>query len=161
MNVCGAEGCVRTVHAKGLCKRHYLRVRRHGSVDALRGPNGGGYLSHGYRVHSDGGKRNIEHNMIVEKILGRKLRWPEEVHHSDKDRANNTPSNLVVCPNHAYHMLLHVRMRALDNSGNANYRKCKYCHQYDDPVNLYINGRCAYHSQCVNTYNQKRKGDQI
>lgn len=35
-----------------------------------------------------------EHRLVMEQILGRKLRKGEIVHHVDGDRANNAPSNL-------------------------------------------------------------------
>jgi hypothetical protein len=55
-----------------------------------------GYLIHdGYRaVKLPGGKRVLEHRLIMEKVLGRSLFADENVHHKDGDRANNDPSNL-------------------------------------------------------------------
>jgi hypothetical protein len=61
--------------------------------------------AHGHSVY--------EHFLVAEKALGRFLKHPEEVHHVDGNPANNTPSNLVVCPNRAYHMLLHRRQRLI------------------------------------------------
>jgi hypothetical protein len=51
----------------------------------------------------------FEHIVVVEAVLGRSLKVGEEVHHKDRNRANNAPSNLVVCASHAEHMKLHAR----------------------------------------------------
>ena len=48
-----------------------------------------GYLLHGYVR---------DHVAVVERIIGKKLPKGAIVHHWDGDRLNNTPSNLVVCP---------------------------------------------------------------
>lgn len=70
----------------------------------------GGYSYGGVIVVCGSGKQ-YEHILIAEKALGRPLPPGAEVHHWDKDRWNNTPTNLVICPDHAYHMLIHKRMR--------------------------------------------------
>lgn len=51
-------------------------------------------------------KWSLEHVVIAEKALGRKLRKGECVHHIDMDALNNKPSNLLICSN-AYHAWLH------------------------------------------------------
>jgi hypothetical protein len=58
------------------------------------------------------------------------------VHHVDENPLNNAPSNLVICPTPGYHRQIHARMDALKIAGNANWRKCPYCSQYDDPSNM-------------------------
>ncbi|SRR6266404_3124747 len=86
-----------------------------------------------YKGRTNG--ERYEHRAIAAKALGRSLRGTEEVHHVD-GRLNN--DNLVICPDHAYHMLLHIRQRAFDACGNYNCRKCSICKQWDDPSNLRI-----------------------
>src|SRR3990167_7062494 len=78
----------------------------------------------------------LEHVLIVERILGREIRRPIEIHHVDGNGRNNTHSNLVVCPDRAYHSLLHMRTEALNACGNPNKRKCRFCRRWDDPENL-------------------------
>ena len=58
-------------------------------------PKGDFYIDgDGYaRIRVDG-KMVHEHRHVMSKILGRKLRKGEIVHHKDGDRANNNPSNL-------------------------------------------------------------------
>jgi hypothetical protein len=100
----------------------------------------GKVVNHGYvlvklpaheRADSQGYVR--EHILIAEKALGKPLPMGAEIHHMDKDGTNNKPGNLVICQDHAYHHLLHVRMRAYEACGKAHYRKCQFCKTYDDP----------------------------
>lgn len=119
----------------------------------------------GYRIyrHSRFAKGVFEHVMIAEKALGRSLPKGVEVHHVNENRADNTPGNLVLCQDHAYHMLLQRRTRALNACGNADWLKCKICKQYDDPKNLrqYNDGSPnrvrAMHRACVAKQSAKRK----
>ena len=48
-----------------------------------------------------------EHRVVAEKMLGRKLRKSEVVHHIDLNKQNNDESNLVVLPNTSVHSHLH------------------------------------------------------
>jgi hypothetical protein len=92
----------------------------------------------------------LEHILVCERTLGKNLPPKAEPHHMDSDRKNNDPSNLVVCQDRGYHMFLERRTRALKACGHADWRKCKYCHEYDAPTNLYINGSTVYHRVCRN-----------
>jgi hypothetical protein len=97
------------------------------------------------------GTYTSEHTIIVEKALGRKLAYPEQVHHVDGNGRNNTPGNLVVCPDKKYHSLLHLRQKALDASGNPNYRQCVGCKKYDDIAKMNSYGYISvqyYHKGC-------------
>ena len=50
------------------------------------------------------------HRLIAEKVLGRKLKRNECVHHIDGNGLNNQHSNLIICTL-GYHMQLHARQR--------------------------------------------------
>jgi hypothetical protein len=52
------------------------------------------YISQGYRFIRVGEHFEAEHRVIMEQILGRKLRKGELVHHKDGNRSNNNPNNL-------------------------------------------------------------------
>lgn len=62
----------------------------------------------------------LEHVLTAERALGAYLPPSAEVHHVDGDGRNNTPSNLVICQDAAYHKLLHVRARIIRSGGNPN-----------------------------------------
>lgn len=56
--------------------------------------------------------KGTEHRQIAEKVLGRKLRPDECVHHIDFNKANNSLDNLVVLTNSE-----HARLHALERLG--------------------------------------------
>lgn len=101
-----------------------------------------------------------EHILLAEKVLGKPLPKGAVVHHADGNSFNNTLTNLVICPDRAYHNLLHARMRALAVCGHADWRKCSYCKEYDNPENMVIQkhygrpieGNSMMHKQCKLDY---------
>lgn len=162
MNKCSVDGCDRDRKGVKYCGAHYMRLKRHGHVGGCQvktiAPKGSGHINHdGYRYLEIDGREVFEHVLIVEKVLGRRLRGQEEVHHANEVKADNRPDNLVICPNRSYHKLLHTRTRALNACGNANWLKCKYCHKYDDPEKLKIFGFHRYHSDCELDYRRALK----
>jgi hypothetical protein len=90
----------------------------------------------GYKIIGKKG-RDLEHRKVVEKALGKPLPKGSIVHHINGDRLDNSPKNLVLCPNQAYHLLLHLREEALRESGDANKLRCGICKQFDDRKNLW------------------------
>lgn len=143
------------------CRKKYLsdRYRR---LNPTKPPR---VLRSAYRFKNDGNGSGItEHKVIVEKVLGKSLGESVEIHHVDGNGQNNSHANLVVCPDHAYHALLHRRQRALDACGNANWLKCVFCKQYDAPEKLHlyipkdqVTPR-ANHVSCSTGNRRKRKG---
>lgn len=49
-----------------------------------------------------------EHRLVMEKLIGRRLRSDEIVHHIDLDPSNNSPENLLLIESHSMHGLLHT-----------------------------------------------------
>lgn len=94
---------------------------------------------------------------IVEGVLGKPLSPGAEVHHIDGNTFNYNNSNLVICEDHAYHCLLHMRTKALIACGHANWRKCQFCGEYDSLGNLYIspNFTQCWHRECRNQYQEE------
>jgi hypothetical protein len=95
---CAKDGCPEPVQARGYCQVHYQRVLRLGDagpVGLLKAADGDGSKDgRGYRVITVDGKRYLEHRYVMECQLGRPL-WPdEEVHHRNRIRDDNDPSNL-------------------------------------------------------------------
>jgi len=103
-----------------------------------------------------------EHTAVAEAALGRVLPVGAEVHHFNGDKTDNRGANLVICPDHKYHALLHTRTNALRACGNPEWRKCPYCKQHDDPSNMVIHKLKKQddryeHQGCANAYQKKRK----
>lgn len=100
----------------------------------------------------------FEHILVAEKVLGKHLSLTAVIHHIDGDGTNNKKNNLVICNNKSYHQLIHVRERALKESGNKNWRKCRTCRKYDDIQKLKKSpkGTSYYHQECANTYYNER-----
>ncbi len=115
---------------------------------------------HGYIIHKKGKIQKMEHVIVAEKVLGKPLPKGTEIHHIDGNKKNNDTRNLVVCPTHAYHSLLHMRTRALETCNHPDWIKCKFCKKYDDPKNLYVcpnDGANAWHTRCHNTWRSELK----
>lgn len=159
MTTCTVEGCSNHVRAKGLCNAHWLRQRRHGHTGALRRASGEGTVRPDRRrMVTVGGDQVREHIAVAEKALGHALPAGAQVHHVDYDPSHNSNTNLVVCPDDRYHKLLHVRTDALNACGNADWRKCGLCKQYDSPENLSRHGtrESFYHRRCAAAYQRNR-----
>ena len=94
------DDCHEPVYARGLCRLHYQRVHVLGHADPgpvglLKAASGqGGYDGRGYRVITVDGQRYLEHRWVMEQTLGRLLEPDEEVHHRNRIRDDNDPSNL-------------------------------------------------------------------
>lgn len=146
MRTCLVENCGRVHLAKGYCQMHYLRMYKNGSLSKKEG-----------HVRKDGYKyfakfKKLEHVMIAEKVLGKPLPKKAVVHHVDENPLNNVPTNLVVCPDQRYHILLHVRMRAMAACGNPDWRPCSRCTDYDDTNHMKLRGRQYHHAACEVEY---------
>lgn len=109
-NKCSVEGCGLPSQGKGFCNKHYQKWRKYGNPLAggsRRSDGEGTYNSDGYKII----RGKAEHIRIAEKALGKELPKGAVVHHVDEDKSNNANDNLVICPSHSYHMLIHARMK--------------------------------------------------
>jgi hypothetical protein len=70
------------------------------------------------RVYRVRGRRRL-HRLRAEAALGHPLPPKAQVHHPDNDPWNAN-ARLVICPDYAYHALLHQRERVLRAGGNPN-----------------------------------------
>lgn len=133
---CTVDGCSNARDTREWCRKHYTRWQRHG--DPLRIKNRERLPSgpRSYAHLSVNGKAQAIHILIAEKAIGRELSKGEIVHHANGNRLDNRNANLVICPDRAYHNLLHTRLRAWQECGDPNRRKCAFCGQYDDVNNL-------------------------
>ena len=122
----------------------------------MRTPEGNGYFK--VRI---GNKQVREHIAVAEKAFGRKLPCGAIVHHADRNKSNNENSNLVICPNDAYHLILHRRLRAMDACGNPNWVKCWVCKTYSSPDDIVVNGKNTHHKKCVNEYQNKARAIRV
>ena len=99
-----------------------------------------------------------EHIRVVERALGKYLPSTAIVHHMDGNPSNNAPKNLVVCPDQAYHKLLHQRAVAFAACGDASALKCDLCHSFERQEEMreysYRRGKGHYgrHLSCNRKY---------
>lgn len=126
-------------------------ARFRGSVSS----HGDGYLV----VRQSIGITKLQHVAIAERLMGGPLPRGAEVHHVNGVRSDNRSENLVVCPDTAYHQLLHRRQRALDACGDPDKRQCSFCRKWDDKENLYIPKRSGRieHRACGRVYRAELK----
>jgi hypothetical protein len=169
--ICSISGCGKQVLARNLCQKHYSRQYKHGNTETVlskRDWEPGEFrvsLRSGYKMlYGENQWARGEHLLIAEKALGSPLPKGAQVHHVDENPLNNDPTNLVICPNQAYHSLLHQRQRAYDASGHADWLRCPYCKTHDDPNNLYVqvsgkNIGQSFHRACRNSYSRNRSSE--
>jgi len=97
---CTVANCTEPARGHGYCRKHYQRWRAHG--DPLTSAydresewtlNKDGYLRKTTYV-AGRPVQVLRHRMVMEEILGRKLRRGETVHHKNGIRHDNKPENL-------------------------------------------------------------------
>lgn len=146
---CSVEGCEAPHIARGYCQNHYRMFRKHGSPTPPKAKPKVHTATGGYKFVMVGGKVKYLHIIVAEKALGRPLPPGAEVHHVNGDPSDNSPENLVICPDHKYHMLIHQRERALAATGNPEHRPCRICGQHDAIENMAPHRNQFYHRACM------------
>lgn len=103
------------------------------------------YLREHHLASTDG--MVYEHILIAEQILGRPLKFGEEVHHEDRNRANNTKENLFVFKTKSDHARYHKNnLMYLTQDGSyispeiINHSVCKSCGNFF--VNIWNTSHC-------------------
>lgn len=91
-----------------MCDNHYRRMKRNGSPYLHKNQEWGKaktVRADGYIYVTHEGKQVMEHRLIMEQHLGRKLTDEEVVHHKDGNRQHNEISNLEVMTRslHSFH----------------------------------------------------------
>lgn len=115
-----------------MAKKTFLGMTGNAGLGVLRKPAGQRSPNSRYRKVN-----NIPmHRLIVEQRTGLKLKPHQQVHHVDPDDKITNEGLFVVCEDAAYHQLLEMRTRALKACGNPNFRKCRFCEQWDDPKKM-------------------------
>lgn len=118
--------------------------------------NGGErFHENGYRLirrpnhpRADAGGYVREHHLVVEEAIGKPVPEGAVVHHIDGDVTNNEPSNLVLCEDNAYHLLLHRRQARLEATDDPDAIRCGFCGEFDGEMYVYPNDRKGYHPEC-------------
>lgn len=126
--ICTVDECDGTVEARDLCAMHYQRQKRTGDLGGpgrkdRSGPGNsnwrggrvrGGHQNRYWKVwqpeHSaaDPNGYVLEHRLVMEAHLGRRLTTDEVVHHLNEDPSDNRVENLAVM-SQTEHARLHTR----------------------------------------------------
>lgn len=121
-------------------------------------PNGKGHITtDGRNRFMIRGRVMMLNRLMAEKALGKELPKGVIVHHIDENTGNDLGNNLVICEDKKYHRLLHLRTNAIRNGKPANFRKCRFCKQYDSPENLRIFIAGVHHKECINQYYKTKR----
>lgn len=154
--------CLKVFHGK--LKRRFCSHSCHGKSrigDQNTNWHGGRELprcDYGYRpVYAPDNPRAhrnhvFEHVLVAEKVLGFYLPAKAVVHHVNRNGADNSHSNLVICENQGYHRLLHARQRIAEAGGRPGIDKicsrCKLIKRRTEFSNTAFHGQLAPASIC-------------
>ena len=68
-----------------------------------------GCINHGYRQLHLGNKKEYEHRYVMERHLGRELKYSEHIHHKDRNKLNNSIGNLQIMTQSEHSKLHHPK----------------------------------------------------
>jgi hypothetical protein len=125
---CGKEFQLIKGHAGAADRRFCTRACK---IASVRGTNHHNWRGGRWQVKSSGYMMNqcpirkrayLEHHIIAERVLGRKMKREELVHHLNADKADNDNRNLLICTI-GYHRSLERRMSEMwQREHFPNYR---------------------------------------
>lgn len=106
------------LYQSGFCKECYLEIdkERQEKRKETKLKDAKGYI----RVYDDDGKLVLEHRLVMEKHLGRKLKKEEVIIWRDGNRSNNDLSNLMIGFKNGT-PLEHLRCNHCDTRGDFTY----------------------------------------
>ena len=80
-------------------------------------------------VRKDGGYKR-RNRVIMEEIIGRKLKTTEVIHHINGDKSDDRPENLYICSSRAEHTAIHFQtmevIKQLLEQNKLTFKKGKY-----------------------------------
>lgn len=96
-------------HRTQASRRH---LRRYCSLQCAGMAKSRPGIANGYVYNRRDGRRIADHVHAAEKVLGRRLKRGEVVHHINGNKLDNRNQNLLICTR-GYHVALHFRMSDL------------------------------------------------
>jgi hypothetical protein len=161
---------------KACCSKECARLRQRGPLNSAwkggRQIESNGYVRVWMPSHPRADKNGtvLEHLLVAQAALGYPVPARHPVHHFDENKSNNERSNLVICQDNRYHMLLHARKRILDAGGDPDKVKiCGVCKQLVQREEFHknratidgLNQNCKPCQKRLanNRYAEKRKAD--
>lgn len=95
------------------CYKEYRKGNNHPLYKGGRWITSDGYIRIIKSKHPEADKSGciLEHRYLVEKKIGRYLKYGEVVHHIDGDRQNNNIDNLMLFNNHSEHIKFHTKIK--------------------------------------------------
>lgn len=82
-------------------------------------------IQNGYYAYNYRGKRYLEHRILLELILNKKLKNSDVVHHKDHDKSNNCFQNLQVMNNYEHLSLHHAGSKKPTSNQNPSNKLTK------------------------------------
>jgi len=118
------------------------------SSKSKRGAKNGSWKG-GVHVATDGYVRHLtgikkyerEHRLLAERALGHPLPPQSVVHHFNESKTDNSPGNLVLCQDRAYHNLLHARLDRLKDTGSLDLKRCSTCQEVKALGSFHVSSR--------------------
>lgn len=153
-----SPGNVKGQHLRWLRGHHMLR---RSGLQANQWKGGVTVDVFGYVRKLKAGSYVGEHVLKSERALGRPLPAGAIVHHANEVKPDNRNSNLVICQDRAYHMLLHKRIRAYKATGSATAIKCTHCGVWgmagDPTMRTHRSGTQSMHRTCDAAAQKRRR----